>query len=734
MEHLDEEIHQKLAEFRDCFIVGHRKASNNDYRRRSILLGSADGRFELEAALEESFSDVIDLTGGDDIVEVSAREVVVLEDEGHEYRSYKLPNGIRLEPGKTVQLRQPVVATPERKTNGEPAQATRVQVEFVKIKHIRRSAGGLGVNIHGIGFVRNEAMCGMLPRQTDEVIMVTVLQYPSATRWEQQQSLVKTSVCNILCGRELRITNAPFPDHSAGLSNYESPRRPWVERQAPLVCRFRFQIQYLGGSSNKPLEHALIRISEDEADPEYKIADSVNLNRWRGGKVPGGSHIPGRGGSGSPSQPICDLESEPESPQSPPPRLSRGQRYTAGDVFSGAGGAARGIERAGVRLEFVVDNWNHAVETLKSNFPGTRVYAMSVADFCDYSEEVTRARGRGNGRRNNNNNNNNNNMRVDLLHLSPPCQVFSPAHTINGKDDEANVEAFLTCPRVVERTRPRVFTVEETFGLLWPAHRAQLHRLICGFARLGYSVRWRCVRLSSYGVPQTRQRLLMIGSGPGERLPPFPPYTHNERGTGGLRPWVTPASALASVSSSPALRQHPLHRHGRLFARPRERWDPATLARTITCSGGQNHHWSGERDFTLLEYAVLQGFPVWHRFRGKCLKKQIGNAFPPSVVRVLYEHLVDWLLVQDGFDPAVVRREEYARTGMPSDLSSEKYICLTDDNSSGDKTASRAIESPRQSVYCIDDDDDDDDDHDLIEMWTAEDGSGTQGQPYILLD
>ncbi len=51
---------------------------------------------------------------------------------------------------------------------------------------------------------------------------------------------------------------------------------------------------------------------------------------------------------------------------------------------------------------------------------------------------------------------------------------------------------------------------------------------------------------------------------------------------------------------------------------------------------------------TLLEFAVLQGFPTWHKFRAPYVKKQIGNAFPPTIVRVLYEYLARWLDVQDG--------------------------------------------------------------------------------------
>ncbi|KAL2198715.1 S-adenosyl-L-methionine-dependent methyltransferase, partial [Corynascus similis CBS 632.67] len=604
----------------------------DDYLLQSPSLEEClDHKFQLEAALEEGASEIIDLTGEDGSQEVSSRQATVLGDEAQEYSSYELPNGILLEPGKTIQLKQPVGA---------------FQIEFVRIKAIWRPAWELDVRIRGLGFSRNENLNGMLPCWLNEVTMVAEFHNPNAIQWEQH-SLLDIKVCDILCVRELRITNAPFPEHSSRASCQTSlGRRLLQETQGPLVCRFRFQIQYLSDHNTVPFERALIKINEEEADTDYRILDSVNLNRWRGGKVPGGSYRPG-----GPSDPIFDLEqSEPE-----PPHLMPRQRYTAGDVFSGAGGAARGMERAGVKLEFVVDNWSHAIESLRSNFPKTRVHGMSVADYCA-SEETK--------------------CKVDLMHLSPPCQYFSPAHTIRGKDDETNIKAFLTCPRIVERNKPRIFTMEETFGLLLDTHQVHLHKLICGFVELGYSMRWRCVRLSSWGVPQTRQRFLMIGSAPGEKLPPFPPYTHSKDGNGGLQPWVTPQSALAAIS--PTI-ENELHRlePDKHFKHPRERWDPTTLAKTITCSGGQNYHWSGERDFTLLEYAVLQGFPTWHRFKGKCIKKQIGNAFSPTVVKVFYEHLINWLLAQDGFDPAAVR-QEYAREGMPSDLTADNYICLDD--------------------------------------------------------
>lgn len=56
----------------------------------------------------------------------------------------------------------------------------------------------------------------------------------------------------------------------------------------------------------------------------------------------------------------------------------------------------------------------------------------------------------------------------------------------------------------------------------------------------------------------------------------------------------------------------------------------------MTTSGGQNHHPDGYRNLTLREYATLQGFPLSHRFEGKAIKRQIGNAVPPSMAKLLF--------------------------------------------------------------------------------------------------
>lgn len=80
-------------------------------------------------------------------------------------------------------------------------------------------------------------------------------------------------------------------------------------------------------------------------------------------------------------------------------------------------------------------------------------------------------------------------------------------------------------------------------------------------------------------------------------------------------------------------------------------WDGSKiLPRAMTTSGGQNYHPSGKRDLTLREYACLQGFPTGHVFKGNYVKKQIGNAVPPVVAKVLFGSIKADLEKVDGVE------------------------------------------------------------------------------------
>lgn len=79
-------------------------------------------------------------------------------------------------------------------------------------------------------------------------------------------------------------------------------------------------------------------------------------------------------------------------------------------------------------------------------------------------------------------------------------------------------------------------------------------------------------------------------------------------------------------------------------------YDGNNQCNTITCSGGETYHPSGLRPFSVPEFAALQGFPTHHLFTGSTARqtRQIGNAVPPVIAKVLYESIIKELEEADG--------------------------------------------------------------------------------------
>ncbi|KAK0656476.1 S-adenosyl-L-methionine-dependent methyltransferase [Cercophora newfieldiana] len=575
-------------------------------------------QIEAEEKLEIDIENFIDLT---DDVPCDSAQAAEPQDKGEKELEQHVHGRIRLKKGLTVELTKPLLV------RFGPGSIT---PQFLKITSIVTKADAT-IYIRGLPYVQAKKLECQLPSKLNEVCHVVMV---DNTNLQQEPWTVDVLPSQVLRVRELRTTNAAFPAHRFDKQDLVGMGKDWVQKNGPLVCRYRF-IQFFNDmrkTTVRTREFALIRISEEEADEKYKVSDGAVLASWRGGKVRGGSFQPhGRRGE------IINLDLDSDIDIAVPDarrgeqekvKLAVGQRYSAGDTFSGAGGASRGMTQAGLNLQFTIDHWENAVESMKLNFPKPENYEMDIGDFIA-SDTIKH--------------------QVDMLHMSPPCQVYSPAHTVAGKNDAANMNALFTCTHLVEKTRPRVFTLEQTFGLLHKRFTPIFNILIGGFTIHAYSVRWKVINLATYGLPQPRKRLIIIGAGPGEKLPPFPEATHSEDGAGGLKPFVTAYQATAPARER-RHRNNPLNFRGR-FQKDRPKWDAhQPLPKTITCSGGENYHWSGKRDLTHLEYALLQGFPANHKFYDKMVKKQIGNAFPPLIVHLLYHHLTKWLDKCDNVD------------------------------------------------------------------------------------
>ncbi len=172
------------------------------------------------------------------------------------------------------------------------------------------------------------------------------------------------------------------------------------------------------------------------------------------------------------------------------------QQPTAVSLFSGCGGFCEGIEQSGFTVRVAVEIDKFACETYRHNFPRTPLFEGDVHDFLSpNSDHIAEY----------------NLKDVDLVFGGPPCQGFSQIGE-RRLDDERN-ELYKQYSRVVATLRPRMFLMENVPNLAL-MNKGYFKKLILReFADLGYSntIMLR-VSADDYGVPQTRQRVIFVGT------------------------------------------------------------------------------------------------------------------------------------------------------------------------------------------------------------------------------
>jgi DNA (cytosine-5)-methyltransferase 1 len=288
--------------------------------------------------------------------------------------------------------------------------------------------------------------------------------------------------------RNITFTNQKYPQLS--LKTYKDGGFKNAREEitmGPLFCRWKST--RVTGDRKQRAEDSLVRLTYAEADPNPKarIRPSVLRNQWRGTKtILGGSHSATRPSS-------VNLVSERAGSIHPSDQV---QQYTFGDAFCGAGGSSSGAAQAGLQVKWGFDKDKDTICTYADNL-GRREGAESLReDVYEFSSRSDIAR-----------------FMVDNLHISPPCQPFSPAHTVPSEiQDEINQAALFSVWHLVERIKPRIVTIEETAGLV-RRHEIWFNALINIFISLDYSVRWKVVRCENYGVAQQRKRLFIIAAG-----------------------------------------------------------------------------------------------------------------------------------------------------------------------------------------------------------------------------
>lgn len=185
-------------------------------------------------------------------------------------------------------------------------------------------------------------------------------------------------------------------------------------------------------------------------------------------------------------------------------------------LFEGAGGSSIGLHAAGyhtVGFEF----WPTAVECARANGLDARLHDLSDPandDAVPYAP---------------------------LWWASPPCQPFSAAGKGEGEFDDR--DGFPWLFRLVGKRLPEVVITENVKGLTFAKHAAYFGAVLQSFRDLGYLVEWRVLNTANYGVPQTRERTIIVARRDGAPII-WPAPTHCRHGGMFTERWVTMADAL----------------------------------------------------------------------------------------------------------------------------------------------------------------------------------------------
>ena len=157
-------------------------------------------------------------------------------------------------------------------------------------------------------------------------------------------------------------------------------------------------------------------------------------------------------------------------------------------MFSGIGGFELGIQMASKEVEVIgyseIDKY--AIQVYEKHFPGVKNYGDATTIRGDELPDF------------------------DLLVAGFPCQAFSYAGFGRGLDDSRGT-LFFDIARILAEKRPRYLVLENVKGLLSNEQGKTFQTILGILTNLGYRVEWQVLNSANYGVPQTRERVYIVG-------------------------------------------------------------------------------------------------------------------------------------------------------------------------------------------------------------------------------
>lgn len=306
------------------------------------------------------------------------------------------------------------------------------------------------------------------------------------------------------------------------------------------------------------------------------------------------------------------------------------------DLFAGCGGLALGFESQGFKtLGFEMDE--DCCATYKHNLSGDCIQVKLDASYVFPPAQVVIG--------------------------GPPCQPFSVGgHQKGIRDSRDGFPAFISA---VEQAKPDIWMFENVRGLMY-RNKDYLEAIISELEDLNYIVEFRLLNAVNHGVPQNRERMIVVGHRGSFEFPTI----QSERVTAGdavhdIAHLYDSDSKFLTASmdtyvakyekASKCITPRDLHLH-----RP---------ARTVTCRNlagatGDMHRVvmpdGRRRRLTVREGARLQSFPDWFEFQGKetSCYNQVGNAVPPLLAYEIANSFRNYLNSNKRVNEKTVRQKK----------------------------------------------------------------------------
>jgi DNA (cytosine-5)-methyltransferase 1 len=339
-------------------------------------------------------------------------------------------------------------------------------------------------------------------------------------------------------------------------------------------------------------------------------------------------------------------------------------------LFSGAGGMDVGFSHAGVEVVSAHDIDRDACLTYEANHPGG---IIQCGDINQNLTDIRRFEG------------------VDIVFGGPPCQGFSVAGKMNPGDPRSKL--LWVFMKAVEFTKPRAFICENVKALAvldkWAEIRQKLFRLA---SQLGYKYKLVILNSSDFGVPQSRERMFLIGFRDVEDISNLEEqFERYKKPSPTVRDIVLPlgiagsknnqriCNAKVTIAAKPVMRRSPYA--GMMFNGQGRPLNPDRYSCALHASMGGNktpiideeHCYFGQdswvewyhsylmkggdplpldaapkrlRRLTIDEALRIQTFPHNYEFIGgqSSVYRQIGNAVPCDLAQVVAQVVQDFLV------------------------------------------------------------------------------------------